>query len=313
MRALVVILLLGLPAWAKPPFPDEFEAKPARVIREEAPAGVAFAWRTEHYLFHSDAAIAPEAMKRFATTMEAVPQLLESLPLPLMSQGREDPLVIQLCRDAERFESLGGPVGAAGYYDGRRGQVLLRADYFLTPPPMQPTRLQPRPNESLLVHELCHAHMDRIVAVGRPWIYEGLAEYFAAAHVGGGRFRFHDSVSRIRNRVDHRLPPSAAGTTVLPRLAGLTGLSGKQWIEVNQLADPRDTQRPYVGSLLLVHYYLEGGAERRKAFTDHLTALQEFRDWRRPRPEMALNDAPQVEERLQRFWSSRGLQLRFPE
>ena len=313
MRSLAIILFLSLPLWAKPPFPGEFRPRPAKVIKQDPPEGIAFAWRTAHYHFYSDTDIPTQRMARFATTMESVPQLLEALPLPLMSPARDEPLAIYLCRDAARFESLGAPVSAGGYYDGRRHRILLRSDVFLTPQSLQPTRLAPRPNEDLLVHEVCHAHMSKFVAVGRPWITEGLAEYFAAAHVGAGRFRFADTITGIRDHVRRNQPLTPDGSVPLANLDYLTKLSNKTWIDDRKLADPQETYLPYVSSLLLVHYYLEGGVARRTEFTDHLKALKAYRDPRRPRPELTVATPKEVEEQLRKFWSAKGLRLTFVE
>lgn len=311
MKSLFVLISIAATACADLVFPAKYVPREAKVVVQEPPAGVTQAWRTQHYLFLSDKEIGAERMQRFATTMEAVPRLLESLPFPFTKPPGEDPLEVRLCADAEGFEHLGGPVGAAGYYDGRKPHILLRADFFLTPPQARPSLLAPRPNEDILVHELCHAHMDRIVALGRPWVFEGLAEYFSAAHEGGGRFDFKNSISRIRAHVRKNQPLAADGTIPLPRLSHLTSLTSRSWLDERQLSAPQDAYRPYVASLLLVHYHLEGGPERRELLQTYLTALQEYRSRRQPRPDITIPQPAEVEERLQKFWSERGLQLRF--
>ena len=312
---LLPMVLAVLPAAlaADPALPREFRPTPARIAPIPAPEGTAAAWQTAHFRLFADEDLDRETLQGFATTIESVPQLLESFPLPLWSPPSTVRPLVRLCRDQDRFEDFGGPEGSSGFYDGRKAQILIRADLFLSPPRQGQTRLTAPPDEDLLVHELCHLGMHRILAWGRPWLYEGLAEYFAAAHQGKGSYRFTNSPQLVRDHFRRYLARDQNGQIVLPPLAQVLSKTGKQWVTENKENAPEDRYRPYAAALLLVHYHLEGGQERREHLRDHLEALQSYRDPRLPRPVLKTPDPKVIEGQLQKYWSSRGLPLLFTE
>jgi hypothetical protein len=311
LGTLLLILSLQTNLLAEAIFPDQFKPKRAEIRAITAPAGSTAAWETTHFSFLSDEAIDRDTLQSFATTMESVPRLLKSLPLPLWSTDATKRSIIRLCRDEERFQHFGGPIGSAGFYHGPSKTILIRADLFLDPPRAGNSRLKSLPNEDLLVHELTHLGMARILIHAKPWLYEGFAEYLAAAHQRGGYYRFDNSPQAIRDHFRRYLPSPEDGTIALPPLAQLLKTSGREWIHNNTDAADADRYRPYAAALLLVHYHLEGGPERRKQLTNYLEQLQAPRSRRDPVPVMTLEKPAEIEARLTKYWSSKGLQLRF--
>lgn len=289
-------------------WPRTFKAQPAKIADLPAPQGVTAAHQTAHFKLYSDTAIADESLRRFATVLESVPQVLERLPLPLWHPPEGEKPLIRLCRNEEAFRSHGGSTGAAGHYDGRKRRILIRADLFLHPP--RASRIRASPDEDLLVHELTHAGMHGLLGAARPWLMEGLAEYLAAAHHGGGLFDFDDPHQNIRDHIRKYLHPDRGGRTLLPALGPLHATDGQGWIDANSFSDQRSRYRPYAASLLLVHYHLASG-ERRAALAEHCKELAAWRDRREPRPTLASGDPAEIEKRLTAYWSPRGLRLVF--
>lgn len=291
-------------------WPAAFRAPEALVRAIEPPEGTAFAWETAHFRLFADRDIKPAALASFATVIESVPLLLESLPLPLWAPPEGEKPRIILFHDSLDYHSAGAAVGSTGFYDGRRRRVLIRADVFLNPPVAEPTRLRPRPDEDLLVHELVHLGMHDLLWRTNPWLFEGFAEYFAAAHTGRGIYDFAHMDRAIRDHLRHRLPPDAEGGSTLPALESLVALDAKQWIESARRADERLVYRPYAASLLLVHYHLHG-AQRRAALDRHLRALLAHQDRRTPFPQLEGEPPATIEARLAAYWQPRGLAVRF--
>jgi hypothetical protein len=309
---LAALFLLTSSAFAEDlkPWPQKFQARPAKVIAVEALKGVAHAYETANFRLHSDNPIKEPQLTKFATVIESVPQLIRTLPLDLWAPPAEAKPRVVLCRDAQTYHRQGAPVGTTGYYSGRRQCVFIRADVFLNPPPSQPTRLQPKPNEDLLVHELTHLVMHGLLWRTSPWLYEGLAEYMSAAHIGGGAYNFSRIDSAIRDHIRLRHPPNANHQITCASLDYFLPMTGKQWIDANSLAENRAAHSAYAVSLLLTHYHLQS-SERRKDIQSYLILARAHRDSRRPFPRMQIGSATEIEKRLAKFWHPKGLPIRF--
>ena len=293
------------------PFPADFKTPTAKVEPVEAPEGSAAAWRTEHFLLLSDEAIPRDALKRFATTIESVPEVMEALLLPPSGKHAEARPVIRLCRDEQRFTQFGGPASSAGYFQPRKNTVLIRADLFLFPQRNGSTRLKDPPEEDLLVHELSHLAMAGTLSHAPPWLSEGIAEYLSVAHQRGGHYRFNNSPQFIRSHFAKHLPTKDLRDLELPSLRHIIGLSHREWSEEITAADASDRYLPYASSLLFVHYFLEGGNERRAELSAYLNALRAQRFRRQSPPDLGIDDPGEIEDRLTKFWTSRGLKVRF--
>ncbi|MEM1083537.1 MAG: hypothetical protein AAGI48_05405 [Verrucomicrobiota bacterium] len=276
----------------------------------EAPDDAQAAWKTRHFALLSDDAIRKESIQQFATTLESLPTLLEDYPLPLWSPSADQDAVIRLCRDADRYEALGGPPDTAGFFNGRKNEILIRADLFLSPPGGS-ARLQQAPDEGLLVHESCHLLMAGTLRGTRPWLKEGLAEYFSVAHQRGGLFRFDLFDRNLPKQLRRHLALQTGDTVRLPALQEILELSDRDWNRALREAAPEERYLPYAVSLLFVHYQLHGGEVRRDAFAGFVNELSQRHPKRRNQPEFEVDDPLEVEKQLIRYWSSRGLRFEF--
>ena len=291
--------------------PIEFKAPLAKVEAIDAPQDSSVAWQTEHFLLISDDAIPRETLQRFATTIESVPKVMEALPLPLLAMLENRHPVIRLCRNEERFTQFGGPPSSVGYYQPRENRILIRADLFLNPQRSGSTRLKDPPEEDLLVHELSHLCMAGNLGSAPPWLSEGIAEYLSIAHQRGGHYLFNNSAQFIRSHLAKHLPSKDLQALELPSLQRILTLSHRDWAREISISDPADRYLPYATSLLFVHYLMEGGNDRRRQFDDYLTALKTPRSRRQATPVFTSVDPDEAETLLVKYWSTRGLKVRF--
>ena len=309
---LILIIPRGFGQHEENPWPREFRNRPAKIALLDSPEGVATAYQTTHFRLLSDDPLSKALLQRFATVIESVPCLLRQLPLPLWAPPGTGKPVIRLCRNEHRFQELGGPPGSAGYYNARKQEILIRADIFLDPPRAKPSRLLPRPDEDLLVHELTHLGMHGIIGKSSPWFYEGLAEYMAAGHRSGGNYSFADLDATIRDHIRKHLPPAEDGTITLPIVALVTGRTGQEWTASNTRSKGQEVYRPYATALLLVHYHLYGKTRRAEVHR-YLEKIAAYRDFRKPLPKLRTIPPTEIQNRLQRYWFPRGLNLKFAE
>lgn len=307
MRALLLIFLFSLPARGQEQWPARFRTPPPEMLALANQQGLD-AWETAHFILVCEEKISPTRMKEFAQVMESVPRLFQSLPIPLWAPPKGEKAVIRVCRDEASFVAAGGPPGAAGYYHGRQVRVLVRGDVLLNPPQAKATQLAVPPDGDLLVHELCHLAMHRHGFLP-PWLGEGIAEYFSSCHLGKGSYDFSDSRRRIPRHIQKFYPVERYPVLRLPSLSQVTSRESREWVKGNDEAKPEDRYRPYAVSLLLAHYYLEGGEERRGELARY---FQETLTSRNRKKRNLLATVPVgLEEKLTNYWKTKGLHIQF--
>jgi hypothetical protein len=198
--------------------------------------------------------------------------------------------------------------GSSGNYVARQGLVLIHGGYLTRPPDAGRSRLGPGNDEDLVVHEIVHLCMHRLNHGLPQWLAEGIAEYFAAAHTGAGRFSFADIDGAIRQHLRVRLSPDDPGIPLV-RVADLVGLDGRGWNEFVTDLPVDERYRAYATALLLAHYQLHGGPKRLETLQTALTAAPRSR---RPMEILAPESANSTQEALIRYWRPKGLTLEFP-
>jgi hypothetical protein len=140
------------------------------------------------------------------------------------------------------------------------------------------------------------------------WLMEGLAEYFACAHAGAGRFSFGNMDQQVREHLRTRLSPDDPGIPLVP-VADLIPLDGPGWFRYLDALPTDDRYRAYASSLLLAHQQLHGGKARIEALRG---ALASPRSLRQPLVLIAPAAAAKTQQSLLRYWKPKGLSLEFP-
>ena len=320
LRRSLFLLICAIPLFGQgtggtPPetWPRSFKAKSVDLRINEQTADGSLIVESPHFRIVAETDIGRQDLSRFAGVVESVPQLIKSHPLRLWHSPQKSITDILLCKDETSFAKAGGNKGAVGWWDGDKGRVLIRADYFLAPPRTENSRLQAQPDEGLLVHELVHASMSASLWRLPPWFTEGIAEYFSVCHQGNGWYLFRDLESLIRNHLRHAVSRNKVGQHFhLIPVSSILGLNHQGWIKASQNQPGGNAYLPYATALLLVHYHLHGGAERREKTSAHLQKIQNLSP-RNTSPAFPTEDAEVIQKRLVNYWSSRGLQLIFSE
>ena len=131
-----------------------------------------------------------------------------------------------------------------------------------------------------------------------PWLVEGTAEYFAAAHLSKGRFDFTEIESHIREHVRKLTPPKAQQVTTLS-VSKLLRMSSRDWHTRTENLPPGGALQSYTSSLLLTHYAFHGGAERRKEVRSYLEALDKVSFVHKEKPRLfSPADAMEIESKI---------------
>jgi len=231
--------------------------------------------------------------------------------MPLLGMPKGGRAKVFIYPDEDSFVADGGAQGAAGYYSGRKKAIMLRADTFLNPPPPAGSKLPPKADYNLLVHEFTHLCMHRDLAYLPTWFNEGVAEYIAAMHENKGIYQFSNVTSSIRRRIKGALPNDKE-FIVLPGIAETMELSSKDWRERIERGQAEDHYRSYATSLLIVHTLFHGGENRREATRTFLQQRQKRPPVKTAEQQLIpIDERKKLQQRIIDYWRPRGLRLKF--
>jgi hypothetical protein len=293
---LLLVSLLTIAALLSPAPARQADLLPRPAKFEELPSEqLGTRYRTHRFEILSDAPLKRDQAARFSQVVDTVPLAIARLPLPLLSPPEGDPPRIEIITRESDYEKAGATPGSAGYYDGRGPR---RTD----------SRLGPASDQDLLVHELGHLCMHRYLGRTPQWFAEGACEYLSSLHHADGRFSFRSPDAKIRAHIRRRTNPNDP-MTLVTAIKHLAGLSGPGWSTFSSRLAAKHVYRNYATALLLFHYHLHGGLERRE---DTRKRLESSLIQRRPSIRwIDPKEIPEIEKSLIRYWKPRGLQLRF--
>jgi hypothetical protein len=302
---LLPLLLLSLASAES--LPREIIPEKAVLVPQESEEGRKV-WHTRYFRIDSDVELRANDLLRLAQVADTTADAVKAHPLPLFAPPEGQRPRIAIHSTAAAYKEEGGVFGTAGMYVAREALVLIQGEYLVRSPDAARSRLAPTNNEDLLVHELVHLCMHRNNPRVQQWVAEGLAEYFASAHTGAGRFSFGNMDQVIREHLRTRLSPDDPGIPLVP-LADLASLDGRGWLLYLDQLPLEERYRAYAAALLLAHQQLHGGKTRLEALRG---ALAPPRDPRRPPMLMTPDAAAANQEALARYWRPKGLTLEFP-
>ena len=298
---LLIALNLNLSVARAEPQPASSGNQPV-LIEDEAGRRT---WHTSRLSIQSTADLSPRDLNRLATVAEATVRAVAAHPLPLFKPPSDERLRIIILHDDASYVAEGGRIGSAGMYLWRQRCVILHAQHLFRSQPA--SRLRAEADENLIVHELVHLCMHSVPANLPQWLKEGICEYFAAANQGGGRFRFDQPEQSIRRHLRKRFDPGNPEIPVAP-IHEIAGLDTRQWSAYLDRLPLEEHLHPYATALLLTHYYLHGGPERRSVIQRALEAPATKASTSFDLPLRERNS--KILEQLGRYWRPKGLQLR---
>ncbi|MFK7910706.1 MAG: hypothetical protein AB8F34_08885 [Akkermansiaceae bacterium] len=313
-------LVLGLQVSAQekvtqPHWPSSFKpnSKAKIVLISEGGGDKNYIYHTRNFELHSRAPLSRRHLQKFATVAESVPQVLAKFPLPLLGMPEGERAKVLIYPDEDTFIKAGGTPGSGGYYSGRKSAILLRADTFLQPPPPTGSKLPPRADYDLLVHEFVHLCMHKRLAYLPVWFTEGVAEYIAAAHQDNGFYRFDQMETAIRKRARHNLP-NDKDFIRLPGIAKTMALTHQTWSEELEHGETGDGYRMYGTSTLIVHTLFNGGEKRRqltREFLQNAKPRSPIKMEQRVEKLIPLAEREKLQQRIATYWRPRGLRIKF--
>ncbi len=299
----VLSFLLALHLHAAP-LPREI-APQAAVLEARPEEAGRKVWHTRFFRIDSDMDLPRGKLLRLALVADTTALAVKSHPLPLFAPPEGLRAKISIYADPAAYEKAGGFRGSAGFYLARRARVLVRGDFLVRP--RNAGLLPPHYEEDILVHELVHLCMHRQNAGLPQWLVEGLAEYFACAHAGGGRFVFANMEAALRTHLRDRLNPEAPEIPLLS-VSETAAADSRGWLRMVERLPEEERYQAYATALLLAHYHLHGGKQR-------LESVEElFARPPRQRRELLLipaESAGEIQKSLERYWQPKGLALRF--
>lgn len=265
-------------------------------------------WDTRFFQIDSDVELKPNELLRLAQVADTTALAVKAHPLPLFSPPGGTRPTLSIIADPKDYRAAGGFSGSAGFYVSHKAAVLIRGDYLVRPQDPARSRLPPRHDEDLVVHEIVHLCMHRVNQRMPQWFLEGTADYFASAHQGAGRFNFSDMDKSVRDHLRIRLSPDDPDIPLVP-VADLIGLNGRDWLRYIESLPVDERYHAYATALLLAHYHFHGGTVRRDALRKALEAQP-----RRGRISLLIptGAATATQDALLRYWKPRGLSLKFP-
>ena len=264
-------------------------------------------YTTDNYRIQSSEPLNQAFLINFSQTAESVPRVLKLLPLPLYAPPPGEKPLLVITSNEEAYVKAGGARGTAGYYSGRLARVLIQWEHFRAKP--ENNGLIPKADFDLIVHELTHLGMHQLLDTSPPWLSEGIAEYLAATHSAKGHFDFSHLDRSIRSRLVRNSPPDQKTISAL-NLKRTLEMNSRSWHRMTVTRDPFETLEAYKASLLLTHFYFHGGKERRAEMKEYLDQLAKVTRFTKVFPTLVpLEEAPAIQKKLTRYWSTRGVRL----
>lgn len=277
-------------------------------LQRQADEGPLKVWHSESFRIEMKSPLPAADLERLARVADATATAVEAHPLPFHAPpGARSRITV--FESVEDYVAQGGARGTAGFYQGRgEPRVLILADHLRRATHERATRLAPLMNDDLVVHEIVHLRMHEANPRLPQWLQEGVAEWFASAHRGDGRFEWRDMDTAVRDHLRVRLNPADPRIPLVP-IASISGLGHREWLAHLMAMPENERYRAYATSLLLAHYHLQGSSERLEAVR---AALLRAPDHRAGPPRLIdPGDGPALQEILTRYWKPRGLTLDF--
>jgi hypothetical protein len=262
-------------------------------------------WHTTHFAVTAFGEVSLDDVKKIAVIAETTWWVVQQHPLGLALPPDVPRVNIAIYADTKSYETAGGYAGTAGYYEGRKQRVMINGSHYFGAALRAGRGLPPATDEDILVHELVHlcmhGHMGRLPA----WFTEGVAEYFACMHTGGGNFSFAQVDQVLCDHLHARYTADSQEIFLRP-IAEISVLTSRSWLDYVQRLPEKERYHVYATGLLMTHYFIHGGTERRDLLMQQLRLSTEKRFlWMVDIPV----DAAAISKALPPYWREKGLHL----
>ena len=279
---------------------------PLKVLLEpQADHAAGKLWYTQHFAVATFGEASLDDVKKIAVIAETTLWVVQQHPIGLALLPDVPRANIEIYADTKSYETAGGYVGTAGFYEGRKQRVMINGSHYFGAALRAGRGLPPATDEDILVHELVHLCMHGHIGRLPAWFTEGVAEYFACMHTSGGNFSFAQVDQVLCDHLRVRYAADAPKILLRP-VEEIAALSSSNCLEYVVRLPEQERYHAYATGLLMTHFYINGGKERRDLLMQQLRLSAEKRFLRIVDIPI---DAAAISKALPPYWREKGLQL----
>ena len=236
-------------------------------VIEENRAEHRFVYRSNHFEFISDRALARGVVREFGQIFEGTYLSIAAMPLGWNPQPPEgDHFVVRLFAEREAYYAAGGLPRSGGVYLSHRRECLVPFESIGLERLSSTYALTGSSNIRILVHEVTHQVHHEWIARLPIWLVEGLAVYMESVPYERGVFRFDR-----QNRRNFFLERSGREAVFVP-LGEMLAMSGREWNTMLTTGHPQ-TRQNYATAFLLAWYFFHLEDEGRSLYR-YLRAIE---------------------------------------
>ncbi|MFK5921912.1 MAG: hypothetical protein QM496_07015 [Verrucomicrobiota bacterium] len=215
--------------------------------------GKDFEFKTEHYVFVSEAKVGKSFISESAKVFEATYQAVRMLPLGLNPRPPGGDVKFRarfmtsssFQQEIANYITAGPNLRVAGVYLPKRKKIWVPYESIGAVKKGSQMTLKRTADTSTLIHEITHQMMHDWLVLTPMWFTEGMAEYIASVPYQNGRFEFKNSTRGLKERLKGKYQN-------LPL----------RMISPEDLSDPDDkaawqgSMEDYLSAMLWVHYFV---------------------------------------------------------
>ncbi len=237
----------------------------AEVIDEDTKTG-RFAYKSNHFEFHSNVKLAKGVIKDFSAIFENTLSAVDQFPIKLNPVFAKEKLYqTQLFETKEQYYADGGLAGSGGSYFPEKKKILIPLS-SLGVKKASSTYVVDKSKEDndTLIHEITHQVMHQWLGKLPIWMAEGFAEYFSNIPYERNTFYFYK----------FKLKDALKSPAKLRSFATILSLDYQQWSE-DLASNPKTSHLNYQSAWIYIVYFISMDGEGDGALlNNYLRALE---------------------------------------
>lgn len=176
-----------------------------------------YRYESGHFSIVSDVKLPVSVVRDLALVFEGTRSALIALPLGLHAGGETRKYPVLLTASGETYGRAGGAEGSGGFYDARRGRMVVFLPNLGIEQKAKGTQLKYEKQLFVLKHEVTHQLLARWNAPFPAWLNEGLPEFIASLPYSRGRYTLQNPGAGMRDYLlKWRQGPSSRTVRLVP-------------------------------------------------------------------------------------------------
>ncbi len=210
-------------------------------------------FKTEHFVFVSEANVGKSFISEAAKVFEGTYQAIKMLPLDLNPRppGGDVKFRARFMTSESFSEEISNYVPAssnlrvAGIYLPKRKKIWVPYESIGAVKKGGQMTLKRTADTSTLIHEITHQMMHDWLVLTPMWFTEGMAEYIASVPYQNGRFEFRNSTRGLQERLEKKYKG-------MPAIM----ISPEDLSDPNEMEAWKGEMSDYLSAMLWVHYFV---------------------------------------------------------